>query len=374
VKERIIFYPEMIAFGGAERILLALSRHLHRCDIAHRLALYYLGTDLQSHADWPLPIRELRPPRNALLKARALKDYLGEQQRAEPGTALLVGIQAALHAGCLRSADYVLMILDTPSLLSNGGAQIRSVGARLRRAARSFASHQFLKRGVRRARAVITTSRYMAAEIQRLYGPQPAIARQGGLSSPLLPTSQVALRSSGARLLSVSRLEANKRIDWILQALVKPELRNQLEQHNASWHFDIVGEGAEKENLRRLAAQLGLTRSVTFHGHVTDTRLEELYAASSMFLMPAWQGYGLPALEALARRVPVVMHRDSGVSEILHGTQWVELIDGNVLGLVAGAVRMLGRLRAGRLLHEPLPSFPSEADWAEQVCEICDWS
>ena len=33
--------------------------------------------------------------------------------------------------------------------------------------------------------------------------------------------------------------------------------------------------------------------------------------------MPAVQGYGIPAIESLQRGIPVLLHRESGVSDIL---------------------------------------------------------
>jgi glycosyltransferase involved in cell wall biosynthesis len=372
VKERIIFYPEMVAFGGAERIVLALSRHLHQGSVPHQLTLYYLSVDLQSHAHWPVPVRELRPLRSPWRKVRALRDYLRAMQGAESGNALLVGIQAAVHAGCLGASDYTLMILDTPSLLSETTPR-RGLGPRLRRAMRISLSKQFLRRGLRRARKVITTSRYMAEEIGQLSGCQAVIARQGGVS----PTkSSAATAKSGSieiRILSVSRLEANKRIDWILRALCSPDLRSWLEENDPSWQLEIVGEGSECQALRALAAALGLEKRVRFAGHLSDTQLEQAYANATLFVMPAFQGYGLPALEALARRVPVVMHRQSGVSEILNGTPWVELIDGTTSSLASGMLEILCRIRLGSIAHHPLPRFPSESDWADEICGICGW-
>ena len=89
--------------------------------------------------------------------------------------------------------------------------------------------------------------------------------------------------------------------------------------------------------------------------------------------MPAVQGYGLPALEALTRKIPVVMHAQSGVSEILGGTPWVEIITGGEETLTAGMDTMIGRLLAGGLAERTLPDFPTESQWAEEVCRLCGW-
>lgn len=373
VVAKTVFYPEMVAFGGAERIVLALSRHLHHRAISHELTLYYLSVDLQSHADWPLPIRELRPPRYPLIKARSLKNYLSSQQAAGSGTALLVGIQAALHAGALGTQDYTLMILDTPSLLSPmEPPNLRFSG--LKRSVRNSLAYPILRRGMRRAKTVIATSKYMADEMRGLYGVESVIVRQGGLSPVGKPERKVKDGHRDLRMLSVSRLEHNKRIDWILHALARLDLKTQTRPTKIAWHLDVVGDGSKRSKLQEQAHQLGLASSVTFHGLVSDARLEEFYSAASLFLMPAVQGYGLPALEALSRKVPVVMHRDSGVSEILHGTPWVELIDGDIESLSFAIGRMLSRIESGGLATQPLPAFPSEADWADEICRICGWS
>jgi glycosyltransferase involved in cell wall biosynthesis len=369
--DRVIFYPEIIAFGGAERVLLALSRHLHRHSLGHQLALYYLSVDLQAHANWPVPVRELRPSRNPLRKARSLQRHLSVQQEAGCGTALLVGIQAALHAGILGTRDYVLMILDTPSLLPPVRRPTRM--GWLAEGCRRIVNRPVLRRGMRRAAAVVATSQYMADEIKRLYGVESVIARQGGLSAQAMGVNRSAGQGRCLRLLSVSRLERNKRIDWILQALSRPEFSLQPGVVGPSWHLDVVGDGSERWKLEAQTRVLGLADRVTFHGYVPDARLEELYSGASLFLMPAVQGYGLPALEALGRRIPVVLHRDSGVSEILAGTPWVELVNGDIECLAGGLGRLLGRLRSGQLAAHPLPVFPSESDWADQICRLCGW-
>jgi glycosyltransferase involved in cell wall biosynthesis len=360
----------MVAFAGAERIMLALSRHLIGNNIAHQFALYYLSVDLQSHTDWELPIVELLPSRNPLTKARSLKKYLMAQQAAGSGTVLLVGIQAALHAGILGTRDYVLMILDTPSLIPTAPSPGSPLG-RFKQSCRNWASGLILQRGMRRAKSVIATSQYMAQEMKQLYGVESVIARQGGLPPTPKSREKASIGEQCLRMLSVSRLEANKRIDWILRALSDPEFTDG---HRVPWHLDIVGDGSERSRLQALAQSLGLQQRVTFHGFVSDAKLEEAYSRASLFLMPAIQGYGLPALEALSRRVPVVMHRDSGVSETFRGTPWVELIDGDPNSLIVGVCRMLGRIKSGQLASAPLPSFPSESDWAERISQICGWS
>jgi glycosyltransferase involved in cell wall biosynthesis len=366
--EKVVFVPETTAFGGGERVLLALSRYLYDQSIPHRFAWYYPTVQLAPHASWPVREEHLEPGRKPLNKIKALGSYLHRVGGKSAGAVLLVGIQAALHAGLCSARDYSLLILDTPSLLSpppgEGGAKWK---ARLRHQV----SRPLIRRAMRRARSVMVTTDYMAEEVRRLYGFQPRIVRQGAPAGTFQPRSTKA--GEPIRLLSVCRLEPNKRVDWILHS--QAELRRSAwsSGHPLNCELDIVGSGGESEALRVLASRLGLDGSVRFHGRVSDARLEELYSRAHLFLMPARQGYGLPALEALSRGLPVVMHQESGVSEILKGTPWVELMQGEAETLREGIRRMAQRLASAELLHEPLPKFPSESEWADEVCRHCGW-
>jgi glycosyltransferase involved in cell wall biosynthesis len=374
--ERILFVPEIVAFGGGERVYLALSRYLHGHGLPHRIVSYYQDIDLQDYADWPVPLEQLAPPRNPLSKARALGEYLRDRSRHYPNAPapLLVGLQSAMHAahGRAGNGSYSVMILDTPRLMGQSPVSRKNLPGWIR----SAVSERYTRTGLQRARDVFITTDVMAREIDTLYGMRPAVIRQG-IAPADVPVRAAAPSQTPFRFLSVCRLEASKRLDWILRALAAIEFSTQMIPQlgkHLDWHLDIVGTGSQEPYLKRLASEVGIAHRVTFHGPVSDPRLEELYASAHVFLMPAVQGYGLPALEALTRHVPLVMHRDSGVSEILGGSPWVEMIDGtDEHELVRGINAMVTRLLGGAPDPAALPSFPSESDWAAEVCRRCGW-
>ena len=211
----------------------------------------------------------------------------------------------------------------------------------------------------------------IADELKCLYAVEAEIVRPG---VPLPPTASKLASTGRLSFLSVSRLEKSKRIDWIVEAInelekVKPSLSER-----ANWQLHIVGEGSQRQYLENLAASKGMQKRVVFHGLVTDSRLEELYATSDLFLMPAVQGYGLPALEALARGVPVILHRDSGVAEILQDTQWAEVIENDAQGLSRALSLMVHRLQKADLRQVPCPAVPTETQWSYQLAEHCGWN
>lgn len=371
-QDRILFVPEIIAFGGGERIYLSLSKYLHAQNIPHRIVSYYQDIRLQDYADWPLQIELISPDRNPLKKAWALKRYFAQQEALGVQKPLLVGLQSALHAATFGMKAYAVLILDTPRLLSMGTAPKSPLSRAASRVRASFSDNK-IRQSLRQAAPVIITTEVMADEIEALFGLRPIVSRQGVAGDPGHYKFRPLISEKPLCLLSVCRLEDNKRIDWMLRSLAGLEAQSPPLHARKDWRLDIVGEGQRGGALRSQAQTLGLADRVLFHGLVSDERLEEIYAEADLFLMPAVQGYGLPALEALTRKIPVVMHADSGVGEILGGTPWVEIITGGEETLTAGLDTMIERLLAGTLSEQTLPQFPTETQWAEEVCRLCGW-
>ena len=371
-RERILFVPEITNFGGGERIYLSLSKFLHERGIPHRIVSYYQGIRLQDFADWPLNIDLISPGRNPLKKAWAMKQYFARQRALGLEKPLLVGLQSAMHAATFGVKDYAVLILDTPRLFSLGMPP-RTALSRVAGGAREGVSQRLTRRSVHHASPVIITTNVMADEIQALYGKRPQVVYQGVAGDPSRYRPHPLTARKPLRFLSVCRLEDNKRIDWMLRSLAALEARETPLRARKDWRLDVVGEGSCEGELRGLADALGLADRVVFHGLVSDERLEEIYGEADLFLMPAVQGYGLPALEALTRKIPVVMHSQSGVSEILGGTPWVEIITGGEESLTAGMDTMVSRLLADGLAERTPPDFPTESQWAEEVCRLCGW-
>ncbi len=378
----IIFVPAIDAFGGVERLILELSRFLYEERQPHTILCLNSTIDLAAYAQWPINIYSLDALRSPLAEAWALARFL----RAENSTIqapLFFDLKGAFYAGLLRRSVH-LHLTDPPSLLpldvSKHALSIRDqlpANGKKRvcwhTSLRGEMVHQINKHGVRRARTVITMTNTIATEIGELYGRRATVIRQGVRPAPS-GFSNAQAEPGKIRFLSVSRLESNKRIDWILQALAKIESTSKPLSASIDWALDVVGDGSDAVALHTLANALGVSERVKFHGHVSDDCLETLFARASIFLMPAVQGYGLPALESLARGVPVILHRQSGVSEILDETPWVETIAQGPEDLMVAIRRMVDKVASGSLQPATKPIFPNAADWARQIATMCGWS
>ncbi|HUR00472.1 MAG TPA: glycosyltransferase family 4 protein [Gemmatimonadaceae bacterium] len=375
---KVIFAPFMTGFGGVERLVLGLSRFLDEQLEPHCVLTFSNSIDLQSYSDSPVDVVVLASPRNPILEALALRRWTSAEAAATGSTdpVLVFDLRGAFYASLL-SVPFAVHVTDPPSLLSadvskHAPSRTKLWGNALLqpgKALRAETTNYLNKRGLARATTLIAMTERISREIRELYDRDAVVIRPG-----VMPPAQRSPRPvhAGVRFLSISRLVSSKRIDWVLDATA--EAKETFEREGIEWSLQIVGSGPELDRLAAQSRRLGLDRNVVFSGGVDQAGLEEAYDAASVFLMPAAQGWGLPALEALSRGVPVVVHEDSGVTEILTDSPWVERIsDPDGRDLAGAMVRIANRVNGRELENISPPAIPLEREWAEKICVACSW-
>jgi glycosyltransferase involved in cell wall biosynthesis len=69
----------------------------------------------------------------------------------------------------------------------------------------------------------------------------------------------------------------------------------------------VIGKPTAEGPVARAIDSLGLVESVKFVSGVSDERIVELYAEAELAVVPSlYEGFSLPAIEAMAAGVPVV--------------------------------------------------------------------
>jgi len=135
------------------------------------------------------------------------------------------------------------------------------------------------------------------------------LARFNDISAPPLyhpPLLAPRLESGpyGSYVLSVSRLEDNKRVDLTVQAMA---------QAPPGLSLMVVGEGSQRRRIEQMAVTLGIGDRVQFAGAVSDDDLVTLYAgALAVAYVPFDEDYGLATLEGFLAARPVITATDSG--------------------------------------------------------------
>lgn len=358
-----IFIPEIEAFGGAERADLALSRWLYEHGIANRFLAYQDRIGLAKFASHPVEVLTLNPAGGFRAKVRALKNHFNHVQNQS--RLIVSGYQPALHATLAGARGFQCLMHDTPALFSD--AAHRLLKGKLRIALQNV----IVGRGLRSGGATIVTSEFLQSECRKDFNVQAYIARMGGLP----PADGFHPRQffGTLNLLSVCRIEKNKRIDWILQSLAALEHADEPLSQRVDWQLRLAGKGSQIDALTSMAQHLGIGDRVRFLGFVSDEDLQKLFRESHLFLMPALQGFGIPAVEALQSGMPVLLHRESGVSDILQETPWATVFKGDAGAMTPALAAAIGSIVAGRHIGQPLPPINTEDEWAERVAQLCGW-
>ncbi len=108
----------------------------------------------------------------------------------------------------------------------------------------------------------------------------------------------------GDYILSVGRLDGNKRVNLIIEAM---------QYCDKNIKALIAGRGAEMESLKKLADKLKVSDRVEFLGFVPDDDLLKLYSEClGVCFPPIDEDYGYITLEAFLSKKPIITCRDSG--------------------------------------------------------------
>jgi len=133
------------------------------------------------------------------------------------------------------------------------------------------------------------------------YPPITALSRSSALAAN-------KPRPLSGPVLFVGRLERYKGVETLIAAMESKRL--------AKTELRIVGTGPDETRLRKLAK--GLT-NVTFVGFTSGAALWKEYAGARVSVVPSlwYEPFGLVALEAMARGVPVIVSNRGGLPEIV---------------------------------------------------------
>jgi len=145
------------------------------------------------------------------------------------------------------------------------------------------------------------------------------------------------LGAHGPVVAGMGRLSPEKGFDRLVQAMAYCAPRHP------EWSLLILGEGRERANLTRLAADLGISDRVLLPGWVpeptTVLREASLFVVSSRF-----EGFNCALAEAMSCGVAAVsMDCRSGPGEIIrHGTDGILVPPDDVKALAAAMDRLMG--------------------------------
>ncbi len=192
------------------------------------------------------------------------------------------------------------------------------------------------------------------------------------LGTPLLPAPESHQKNPVKQIVFVGALKARKGIREIIEACGAFKKTSRM-----PFHLHLLGSPPEKDYgclLTQRIQALGLTNSVTLHGHVSDAVLAEKYAEADLFIMLSisegmhFEGYGLVFLEANMRGVPVIGPKDSGCEDAISDGRSGYLVNPHVPDEVAQCMRWI--LEEDRIQSGECRAWAEEHNIQRQAKEL----
>ena len=119
-------------------------------------------------------------------------------------------------------------------------------------------------------------------------------------------------RVPGRLLTTASADVPLKGLTYLIEALAKV----RTEREDA--HLVVIGQPRHKSAVPAQLERLGLTDAVEFVSGITDERVVELYAEAEIAVVPSlYEGFSLPAIEAMACGVPLVTTTGGALPEVV---------------------------------------------------------
>lgn len=191
---------------------------------------------------------------------------------------------------------------------------------------------------MKRIDRIITGSNHSAQSILQVFGVPAShveIIHDGVDTDTFRPLEGVEKRPNGILFVGNSE-DRNKGARYLVEAL-------HILQREIDFHLTFVDRPREELRLvPSLVKRWGLQSRVTFTGRVSTEELVRLYNGAEILVSPSvYEGFGLPAAEAMACGVPVVSTTAGALPEVVaHGeTGWLAP-PGNAAALADG-IRLL---------------------------------
>jgi glycogen synthase len=185
--------------------------------------------------------------------------------------------------------------------------------------------HEIERMGLQHAHRVIAVSYYTRGVVHQQHGiplDRISVVHNGVYSKQTVHSYQAERPDQSKIVLFLGRITFQKGPDYFVEAArrVIPLMPDVT--------FVMAGSGDMLPHLMNRVAELGLTRNFVFTGFLRGEEVEKIFSIADLYVMPSVsEPFGIAPLEAMSQNVPVIISRQSGVSEVLNSALKVDFWD-----------------------------------------------
>ncbi|MFH0819344.1 MAG: glycosyltransferase family 1 protein [Patescibacteria group bacterium] len=189
---------------------------------------------------------------------------------------------------------------------------------------KQLAYHQVIKHAALKAQQIITVSNYSKQDIMDYFKISEKKIIVTYEAADIIPSdeaseddSKIILSGLGinkAYLLYVGNAYPHKNLETLLKVV------HQLKKdHQLNWKLVLVGrKDYFYKRLEQQAWAMNLDQDIIFTGFIADKDLPVLYQKATAYIFPSrYEGFGLPPLEAMSYKTPVICSNQACLPEVL---------------------------------------------------------
>jgi glycosyltransferase involved in cell wall biosynthesis len=199
------------------------------------------------------------------------------------------------------------------------------------------------RQGLEQATRVIAVSYYTRSLINRVHGTpldKISVVHNGVYARETVEAYTEQRGSKGPVVLFLGRVTFQKGPEYFVQAAAR------VLEHVPDAVFVMAGSGDMLPRMKSMVEELGITKSFRFPGFVRGAELERTFSTADVYVMPSVsEPFGIAPLEAMSYDRPVIVSKQSGVSEVLQNALKVDFWDVDKLASQIVALLELPELR-----------------------------
>ncbi len=229
--------------------------------------------------------------------------------------------------------------------------------------------YEIERRGMQKADHVIAVSEFTKNMIVTHYGIGPdkiTVVHNAVDFAPKQPEPEMSkLKENDRIVLFLGRITLQKGPDYFVYAARK------VLEHEKNVKFVVAGSGDMEPMIIRKAAELGIADHVLFAGFLRGADVDRAYKMADVYVMPSVsEPFGITPLEAMRNNTPVIISKQSGVSEVISHCLKVDFWDVNEI-----ANKIISVLRYKELKDELRANASREVlkfDWNVPAKKVID--
>ncbi len=193
----------------------------------------------------------------------------------------------------------------------------------------SIGSHiyEIERQGLHAADRIIAVSHFTRSILQRCYDidPEKVDVIYNGIEPQIktLPCSpRSSIKNADKIVLFLGRITMQKGPEYFIKAAKKVLTKFD------NVKFVMAGSGDMIESIVKLAAAAGIAHKILFTGFLKGDAVKKIYQMADLYVMPSVsEPFGIAPLEAISHDVPVIISKQSGVSEVIRHALKVDFWD-----------------------------------------------